>query len=782
MKDLRAIRKAFLRAIDTPPSELEQMLGELDAATREEVVALLEARGPSAGFLAPSGEEEVAPAGESIGAYTVMEKVGAGGMGVVYRARRTDGAFDRDVAIKFIDGRMFGPEADRRFLAERRILALLDHPNIVRLLDGGIWRGRRYLMLEWLNGKPVNEYCRDAGLDIAAKLRLFRTICSAVQFAHQHLVLHRDLKASNILVTADGQVKILDFGIARLVTGIEGISVETTMLNPMSLSCASPEQVRGDRLTLASDIYALGLLLHELLCGVNPQANDSPSAIRHLIESGELPAPSRKDPSISSDLDAIAMKATAFEPERRYGSALELATDVSLFLDGRPVSARTPSWLDLTSRFVRRNRALAASLVALALAIAGGSAASLWELRRAELQRALAERRFADARQMVNMVIQDIQPQMAEINGTVALRAQLLEKSLLYLEALQRDAGDNPPLMRDMIDGYVQLAAVSGDVAHPNIGDHRRSGDLLAKAATLADDLERRPEKSNPAVAKSLVALYCARTRQYAADGEVENAVRSARHAVILAEGASDTDAGMAANTLADVVPGAEKIELYKKAIAIWKKESRNKSMAIAFRNLSTAWNDQHDYPKAIEAGREALRLDEAAAQQQPGSPVEKLAIAFDLGTMGTAFASMGQYVEAADHWRRSLELRDAVLATNPQDRRAADRVGYALTELGRSEQRAGNRAAARTHLLRAVDVYARLTQISVLNRQSVVQYATACYSLALLANECDWYERADQIALGYEQRMGPPPDPNAAENFARIHAGAQACTLRTKR
>ncbi len=772
------------------------MLSELDAGIREEVVALLEARAPSAGFLASSGEEEVALAGESIAAYTVVEKAGAGGMGVVYRARRTDGAFDRDVAIKFIDGRMFAPEAERRFLAERRILALLDHPNIVRLLDGGIWRGRRYLVLEFLNGKPVNEYCREAGLDIAAKLHLFRTICNAVQFAHQHLVLHRDLKSSNILVTADGQVKILDFGIARLVSGNEGITAETTMLNPMSLSCASPEQVRGDRLTLASDIYALGLLLHELLTGINPQTTGTPAVIRRYIESGEIPAPSHNDPSISSDLDAIAMKATAYEPERRYGSALELATDVGLFLDGRPVSARTPSWIYLVSRFVRRNRALAASLGALALAIAGGTAVSLWELRRAEVQRALAERRFADARQVANMVIQDIQPQMAEIDGTVALRAELIEKSLSYLEALQRDAGDNPALVREVMDGYVQLATVSGDVAHPNVGDHRRAADLLAKAAALASDLERRPEKSNPTVAKSLVALYCARARQYDADGDVKNAVLSARRAVKAAEESSDADMAMAADTLAGVVTGAEKIGLYQKAIGIWKKASdpsdprqaqfRSRRMAVAYRNLSTTWNDAQDYPKAIEAGMEALRLDESGAQQPP-SPVEKLAIAFDQGTLGTAFASMGQFADAADHWRRSLELRDAVLAANPQDRRAADRVGYALTELGRAEQRAGNRAAARVHLSRAVEVYARLTRASGLNRQSVSQYALACYSLSLLASEakdpreCDWLGRAHEIALDYEQRMSPT-DPIVIGNFARIHAGAQACILRAKR
>jgi eukaryotic-like serine/threonine-protein kinase len=423
MKDLLAIREAFLKAIDTPQSELPQMLSGLDAAVREEVLSLLEARAPSAGFLGPSDHLEIVLAGELVAAYTVVEKVGAGGMGVVYRARRTDGAFDRDVAIKFIDGRMFAPEAERRFSAERRILALLDHPNIVRLLDGGIWRSRRYLVLEFLSGKPVSEYCRETSLDLASKLRLFRTICGAVQFAHQHLVLHRDLKSSNIWVTAEGQVKILDFGIARLVSGNERTTVETTMLNPMSLSCASPEQVRGDRLTLASDIYALGLLLHELLTGVNPQTTGTPAAIRRYIESGKLPAPSHNNPSISSDLDAIAMKATAYEPERRYGSALELATDIGLFLDRRPVSARTPSWFYLASRFVRRNRALASSLAALALAVAGGTAVSLWELRRAEVQRALAERRFADARQVVNLMIHDIQPRMADIDGTVALRA-----------------------------------------------------------------------------------------------------------------------------------------------------------------------------------------------------------------------------------------------------------------------------------------------------------------------------------------------------------------------
>ncbi len=199
--DLKIIREAFVKALEVSGAEREQLLDGLNAGVREEVVALLKAHDSARDFLAPADGETLAMVGESVGPYRVLEKGGEGGMGVVYRARRVDGAFDRDVAIKFIGGRLFPPEAERRFAAERRILALLDHPNIVRLIDGGIWRGRRYVVLEWVNGKPVNEYCSERALELTEKLRLFRTICAAIQFAHRHLVLHRDIKASNILVT-----------------------------------------------------------------------------------------------------------------------------------------------------------------------------------------------------------------------------------------------------------------------------------------------------------------------------------------------------------------------------------------------------------------------------------------------------------------------------------------------------------------------------------------------------------------------------------------------------
>src|ERR1041385_4000873 len=254
------IREAFCRALELPQAERRAFLVELAPEMRKEVVSLIAAH-ESAGRFLCSPRDAALPTGERVGPYRIVELIGRGGMGLVYRAYRDDGEFQREVAIKLVGGRLFAPEAERRFISERRILALLDHPNIVRMIDGGMAYGQRYLVMELVAGEAVTDYCANHAVPIAARLRLFQSVCSAIQYAHQHLIIHRDLKPSNILVTPEGQVKVLDFGIAKLLEQTEDPDVATTVLHPMTLSCASPEQVREERLTLATDIYSLGLLL-----------------------------------------------------------------------------------------------------------------------------------------------------------------------------------------------------------------------------------------------------------------------------------------------------------------------------------------------------------------------------------------------------------------------------------------------------------------------------------------------------------------------------------------
>ncbi|MBL8235271.1 MAG: serine/threonine protein kinase, partial [Bryobacterales bacterium] len=245
--------------------------------------------------------------------------LGSGGMGIVYLAHRGDGEFRREVAIKIAGGRLFAPEAERRFIHERQILAQLDHPNIVRLLDGGIADSQRYFVMEYIAGQPLLEYARAKNLSDC--LRLFLDICSAVHYAHQRLIIHRDLKAANILVNAEGVVKLLDFGIAQIVEPGGG-STGATFLRPVSLACMSPEQVRGESLTLATDIYSLGVLLYELTAGINPQFRDGDSyaeAVERVLHA-DPPPPGHHNRSLPRDLDAVVLKAIAKDPRERYSS------------------------------------------------------------------------------------------------------------------------------------------------------------------------------------------------------------------------------------------------------------------------------------------------------------------------------------------------------------------------------------------------------------------------------------------------------------------------------
>src|SRR5260370_2268938 len=368
VEDLALIREAFGGALELPSGERQSLLAELPGAVRSEVLSLLTAR-QSAGAFLNTPEDGWLRIGERIGPYRIVEKIGHGGMGVVYRARRDDGEFHREVAIKLVGGRLFAPEAERRFIAERRILASLDHPNVVRMIDGGLSEGQRYLVMEWIAGEPITEYCFQNALPIPERLRLFQAVCEAIHYAHQHLIIHRDLKPNNILVTPERQVKVLDFGIARLLDDGVAEDALTTALHPMTLSCASPEQVRQDRLTLATDIYSLGLLLCELLSGRNPQSTGTPAEIVQRIATTEPLTPRKPAPGISPDLDAIVLKSLAKDPARLYASAEEMSADIGRFLESRPVLARRPSRLYYAARFCARNKALTAIAAALVLAV-----------------------------------------------------------------------------------------------------------------------------------------------------------------------------------------------------------------------------------------------------------------------------------------------------------------------------------------------------------------------------------------------------------------------------
>lgn len=320
--------------------------------------------------------------GEHVGRYRLVKKIGSGGMADVYLAERTDGVYDKPIALKLIRGGHDRDHLIERFHKERLILSTLTHPNICSLLDGGNSEdGAPYYVMEYIDGPNIADYCQQQGLNLKQRLRLFLKVCHAVSYAHQHLVIHRDLKPSNILVTADGEPKLLDFGIAKLLSTEEDSRQDrsnTTVMGllPMTPKYASPEQVRGELLTTASDIYSLGIILYELLTGQSPYTAESQFALIEQINKTPPPLMSRAVAShnkhtsraLKGDLDTIVAKALHKEVDRRYGSALDLAEDIQRHLTHNPVKARKDSLLYHGHRFVRRHR-LSLSIVSIAAVV-----------------------------------------------------------------------------------------------------------------------------------------------------------------------------------------------------------------------------------------------------------------------------------------------------------------------------------------------------------------------------------------------------------------------------
>lgn len=387
--DWKQVRDLLSEVLDLPAGERAAYLDSHcpSDALREEVESLLDAYVEGERFFSEGIDElhrKHTPA--QVGPYRIAEAIGRGGMGVVYRGERADDQFERDVAVKVLPRGFSNDEAVRRFLHERQILAHLTHPQISQLFDGGVTEeGQPYFVMEYVEGVPIDTYCEQQQLSTPERLELFIEAAEAVQYAHRKLIVHRDLKPSNIFVTPDGHVKLLDFGIAKLLDDQDEAALVTrTGLHLMTPEYAAPEQIRSEEITTATDVYALGVVLYELLSGRRPYDLDGrrPSQIERIVCEDEVPRPSsqvgaapetRPAPvryELEGDLDTIVLKALRKEPERRYESVQSLIEDIQRFLQGRPVSARPDTAAYRMRKFVSRNRVpVAASVVVLALLV-----------------------------------------------------------------------------------------------------------------------------------------------------------------------------------------------------------------------------------------------------------------------------------------------------------------------------------------------------------------------------------------------------------------------------
>jgi serine/threonine-protein kinase len=368
------VEELFFAALDHAPVERDAYLtlqcGD-DPELRSQVDALIASSEQPSDFLERAVAEGIPDGGllegRRIGPYVVEREIGAGGMGTVLLAERADEQFRQQVAIKVLAGRWASQGVIERFRAERQILAGLNHPGIARLLDGGIAEdGLPYLVMEYVEGVAITEYARSRGL--AERLRLFRQVCSAVSYAHQNLIVHRDLKPSNILVTAGGEPKLLDFGIAKVLDTQQAGGITRATERLLTPEYASPEQVRGEPVSTATDVYSLGVLLYEMVTGARPFTlrTATPLEVERVICETEAETPSRRLRSVDRDLDNIILMAMRKEPARRYHSVEALSEDIRRYLEGYPVAARADRWQYRAGKFVKRNR-LAVAAAALFL-------------------------------------------------------------------------------------------------------------------------------------------------------------------------------------------------------------------------------------------------------------------------------------------------------------------------------------------------------------------------------------------------------------------------------
>ncbi len=420
--------------------------------------------------------------GERIGNYEVIRELGRGGMGSVFLAVRADDQYRKQVAIKLMSLAMAGPEMQARFRAERQILADLDHPNIARMLDGGATpSGLPYVVMEYIDGPPIDRYCRENRLSVAQRLGLFRQLCDAVMYAHRNLVIHRDIKPANVLVSPDGAPKLLDFGIAKLVN--EEVALTRIHERLMTPEYASPEQARGEAITTASDVYSLGVLLYELLTGHRPFEVEGRTAveIQNTICDTEPVRPSERGPrELRGDLDNIVLMAMRKEPLRRYPSVDQFSEDIRRYLDGFPVVAREDTWGYRTGKFVRRHRwSVTAAAVFLSLLIAFGVAMALLAKRVAS-ERDIANIERRDAEQVSQFLIDSFR--LADRSGTQGRTLTAQEVLDRGSERIFKQLADQPVVRAKMMNTMGQV--------YESLGLYDRAQLLLSNALATNPTVE----------------------------------------------------------------------------------------------------------------------------------------------------------------------------------------------------------------------------------------------------------------------------------------------------
>ncbi len=652
--------------------------------------------------------------GRRAGAYRIVDELGRGGMGVVYLAERDDGQFKRRVAVKFVNVLAAGGEAWRGFEREKRILAGLRHPNIAQLLDAGVSdEGTPYIVMELVEGVPIDVYCRDRNLSVADRITLFQKIAGAIDFIHRNLIVHRDIKPGNVLVTAGGEPKLLDFGISKMLPA-DGNAADRTAPERrlMTLNYTSPEQLRGEPVSTVSDVYSLGLLLYELLAGHPACSMDGASAvevIRRVLE--EAPPP----PGAARDLDQIVMKAIRKAPAERYATAREFSADLDNYLAGRPVTAVPPSPLYRLAKWVGRNRLPAALGAVVTLLLIAAGCAVIWQMQVARRERAVAERRFNEVRKLARSILFEFHDPISKLSGATEVRRLMVARSLEYLDSLAQDARTNVDLQLELASAYTRLANVRGNPNFANLGDTQGALETYGKAAAILEAvLDGQPRHRGARVAAG--QLYVLMGAQLLHAGQASASVDMKRKALthwqqLARESPADENVirGLAAassemaTATDEYVDRDERLRHGNQAKTIYQKllearptdPDRMRDLALIHKYLFGMC--QTDAECSLEHAEAAAGLDQRRVSMTPGNAAAQLEYAQSLGLLATGWGKKSEFSKAAGYAEQSAGIRRALWKADPKDRRVRDRLAYALSQVGhfRARQRQWREALA---------------------------------------------------------------------------------------
>ncbi len=813
------IKEAYTQAKGIPLAELDHFIRELPPEIEADVRALLAADRDAGAFIeqpyliesgrfVPDVNDDLT--GREIGEYRLIEKIGSGGMGTVYLAEHEGEGFSKRVALKFIKRGMDTSAVLKRFILERQILANLEHPNIARMLDGGsTGDGLPYFVMEYVEGEPITRYCDRHGLDARGRIELFIDVCSAVSYAHQKLVVHRDLKPSNILVTDNAEPKLLDFGIGKLLSPdrlSDSETVTATQFRVLTPEYASPEQIRGEPTTTATDVFSLGVVLYELLTGVRPFRNVSTSASfpvtgeepkkpslavlfdhratsdakatargDHRLTGGESASPATQrsvpDPrTLRGDLDNIVLKALRNEPERRYRSVQELIEDLDRYLTGMPVKATADTMTYRVGKFVKRHRAGLAATAFAGFLLTGTTSVAVWQAVKADRERATADARSADIRRLANSLVFDVHDSIRDLPGSTPARREIVARALEYLDKLAKEGPKEMSLQLELATGLERVGDVQGNPLGPNLGETDAAITSYAKALDIRESIF--DELSDDERYKTAL-LHSKLFRTFQIGGKWAEAEQHCTRATSILDGLTCSDRS---NPLYSVTAARFHLELGDMQQT---REPADFDSAVA------------NYEAAISLCRSIVSTEEADTKGRDGMSLnDKIHDVLQMvyRRLGERYESQNDNARALVAFRDALTESEALLSSiGPQKAQVELVFAIALANVGRLEAVTGSGVKGLANVNRSIEILRKAASGDSKNYLAASQLGLAYWNSGTVHSILDDpsaamadFQRALNIQTALKK--GNENDPYNLANLADTYASIAGVHEKAKR